>query len=58
MGKAYYKPTLDQLPLTRMIDFQTLRSANIPCFETLERALIFLARNLDTGGVYPPPQRP
>jgi hypothetical protein len=38
-----YKPTIDQLPMTRMIDFDILRKANVPCFDTLERALGFLA---------------
>jgi len=50
-----YKPTLDQLPLTRMIDIPTLRAAGVPCFGTLERALAFLAAGFGTGGVYPPP---
>lgn len=48
-----YKPTLDQLPLTRLIDFNVLREADLPCFGTLERALKFLAEGL-AGGVYPP----
>lgn len=47
-----YKPTLDQLPLTRMLDFSALRSAELPCFGTLERALAFLAR-ADAGAAYP-----
>lgn len=50
-----YKPTLDQLPMTRMIDFPTLREAKLPCFETLERALRFLAENINGRGVYPSP---
>lgn len=53
-----YKPTLDQLPLTRMVDFQLLRNANppVPCFGTLERALQFLDSEISKGGkrVYPP----
>ena len=49
-----YKPTLDQLPLTRLIDFPTLRQAELPCFGTLERALRFLAES-PAGGVYPQP---
>jgi hypothetical protein len=53
-GRAY-KPTLDQLPLTRMIDFATVREAGLPCFGTLERALEFLADHRGRGGVYPPP---
>lgn len=48
-----YKPTLDQLPLTRFLDFPSLRSSGLPCFGTLERALTFLAGG---SGVYP--QRP
>lgn len=47
-----YKPTLDQLPLTRLLDFPTLRDADLPCFGTLERALTFLAKG-HTGEVYP-----
>ena len=49
-----YKPTSDQLSLTRMIDFPTLREAKVPCFETLERALRFLEQG-QAGDVYPPP---
>src|SRR5262249_15489785 len=33
-----YKPTLDQLPLTRMIDFNDLRQSGLPSFGTLENA--------------------
>jgi hypothetical protein len=47
-----YKPTLDQLPLTRLIDFTALRAADLPCFGTLERALVFLAQG-SAGAVYP-----
>lgn len=50
-----YKPTLDQLPLTRMIDFHDLRQADLPCFGTLERALRFLAEG-SPGRVYPRPR--
>lgn len=52
-----YKPTLDQLPMTRMIEFSALRDAALPCFGTLERALQSLARNLqnESAEVYPPP---
>jgi len=49
-----YKPTLDQLPLTRMIDFGVLRKSGLPCFGTLERALTFLASGAPPGSVYPP----
>ena len=50
-----YKPTLDQLPMTRMLDLDVLRAADVPCFGTLERALAFLARAASEGdtGVYP-----
>ena len=45
-----YKPTVDQLPLTRMIDFETLRRSEppLPCFGSLERALLFLAKQIQT----------
>jgi hypothetical protein len=46
-----YKPTLDQLPLTRLVDFSTLRQAELACFGTLERAVHSLA--LGPGSVYP-----
>lgn len=39
-----YKPTLDQLPMTRMLNFDRLRRAEVPCFGTLERAVTFLDR--------------
>ncbi len=48
-----YKPTLDQLPLTRFLDFPTLRSSDLACFGTLERALRFLSV-ATAGAVYPP----
>jgi hypothetical protein len=53
-GRAY-KPTIDQLPLTRMLDFGVLRSApGVPCFGTLERALRWLdAHRGRAGVVYP-----
>ena len=47
-----YKPTLDQLPLTRMIDFAALRRADLPCFGTFERALAFLVDGT-AGSSYP-----
>jgi hypothetical protein len=50
-----YKPTLDQLALTRMIDFADVRASGLPSFGTLERALTFLAREQGPGSVYPPP---
>ena len=55
-GRAY-KPTIDQLPLTRMIDFAAIRQANppLPCFGTLERALQFLHMQVqaELAAVYP-----
>jgi len=50
-----YKPTLDQLPMTRMIDFKVLRQAKLPSFVHLERALRFLAHPPASVQVYPPP---
>lgn len=49
-----YKPTLDQLALTRLIQFDDLRAAHVPAFGTLERALKALAEQ-GRGAVYPPP---
>lgn len=49
-----YKPTTDQLALTRLLDFGALRRAGLPCFSTLENALRFLA-GAAPGAVYPPP---
>jgi len=52
-GQAY-KPTVNQLPMTRKIDFDMLRKANVPCFGSLERALQFLFDHAgETGAVYP-----
>jgi hypothetical protein len=48
-----YKPTLDQLPLTRLLDFPTLHQADLACFGTLARALTFLSRG-SAGDVFPP----
>lgn len=54
-----YKPTVDQLPLSRLIDFELLRTCtpDLPCFGSLERALKFLNQQmrLKSSGVYPPP---
>lgn len=47
-----YKPTLDQLPLTRLLDFSLLRQSELPSFGTLERALLALDRG-ESGSVYP-----
>jgi Domain of unknown function (DUF4276) len=49
-----YKPIQDQLPLTRLLDFDDLRQSGLPSFGTLERALRFLDGSRGTGGVYPP----
>ena len=55
-GRAY-KPTLDQLALARMVDFQMLRGCDppLPCFGSLERTIRFLHRQPRPGraGVYP-----
>jgi hypothetical protein len=55
-GRAY-KPTLDQLALARMVDFQMLRACDppLPCYGSLERAIRFLHRQPRPGraGVYP-----
>lgn len=48
-----YKLTLDQLPLTRMLDFDIIRKNKVPCFGTLERCLIHISDNLGTNSVYP-----
>ncbi len=54
-----YKPTLDQLPLTRMLDFNRLRDSSLPCFGSLERAIRFVGDHLgETGQVYPEPSSP
>lgn len=49
-----YKPSVDQLPLTRLIDLAALRDAEVPCFGTLERAVRFLSA-AGPGEVYPAP---
>jgi len=52
-GQAY-KPTTDQLRMTRKLDFQQIRSANVPSFGSLERAIRFLSTHWEQGGfVYP-----
>ena len=51
--KQPYKPTTDQLALTRYLDFALLRASGLACFGTLERALTFLATG-GPGEVYPP----
>jgi len=53
-----YKPTVDQLHMTRKIDLSQLRAADMPCFGSLERALRFIDEFLaTTGAVYPPMSR-
>ncbi|PRQ06710.1 hypothetical protein ENSA7_35860 [Enhygromyxa salina] len=50
-----YKPTVSQLQMTRCIDFDLLREADVPSFGSLERALRFLAAHSGMrGAVYPP----
>ncbi|MCU0673132.1 MAG: DUF4276 family protein [Myxococcota bacterium] len=49
-----YKPTVDQLAMTRMVDLDVLSAADVPCFGTLERALQFLVTP-SASGAYPPP---
>jgi hypothetical protein len=50
-GQAY-KPSVDQLAFTQMIDLDELAAANVPCFGTLERAVAFLS-SAGPGEVYP-----
>ena len=47
-----YKPSVDQLAFTQMIDLAELAAAEVPCFGTLERAVAFLAI-AGPGEVYP-----
>jgi hypothetical protein len=56
-GRAY-KPTVDQLPLTRMVDFAVVREKGLPWFGSLERALQFLAANLGQSAVAYPAEGP
>lgn len=53
VGGRAYKPTVDQKPLTQMVDFDVVRESGLPWFGTLERALAFLAQSLGGSGVYP-----
>jgi len=50
-GQAY-KPSVDQLAFTQLIDLDELAASDVPCFGTLERALVFLA-TAGPGEVYP-----
>ena len=49
-----YKPTLDQLAMTRMIHFDDLRRSGLSSFASLETGLRFIGQNPGTPGVYPP----
>ena len=48
-----YKPRIDQLPLTRLIDFNLIRKSGLPCFGTLERCLRHISLNMNKTSVYP-----
>lgn len=48
-----YKPTVDQLPMTRKIDFAVIRQSGVPCFGSLERAIQFLGDHEGTSSAYP-----
>jgi hypothetical protein len=50
-----YKPTVDQKPMTQLVDLELVRDVGLPWFGTLERALRFLSENLGSQGAYPPP---
>jgi hypothetical protein len=50
-----YKPTVDQLPLTQLVDFELVRASGLPWFGTLQRALQHLSDNLGAASLYPPP---
>jgi hypothetical protein len=52
-GRAY-KPTVDQLRMTRLLDLEALQQADVPCFGTLQRALHFLDAQWGTpNAAYP-----
>ncbi len=51
-----YKPTLDQLPMTRLVDFDVVRRRGLRWFVTLQNGLRFLAAQTgQPSAVYPPP---
>jgi hypothetical protein len=50
-GKKY-KPRVDQLAMTRLIDFDVLSASGLPCFGSLVRALQFLSAQ-EGHSVYP-----
>jgi hypothetical protein len=54
-GRAY-KPTADQLNMTRKLDFDLLEQADLPSFGSLQRAVRFLGERAgEAGAVYPAP---
>lgn len=53
-----YRPTVDQLPLTRMVDLDVVRRSGLAWFGSLERALAFLASNLGQPATAYPPEPP
>jgi hypothetical protein len=52
-----YKPTVNQLTMTRQIDLSLLRAADVPCFGSLERGLAFLSSHIAHPGCVYPPER-
>jgi hypothetical protein len=56
-GGLPYKPTIHQLPLTRLMGINELRSADLSSYRRLESGLTFLAEEVRSGGraVYPQP---
>lgn len=48
-----YKPSVDQKPLTELVDFEAVRASGLAWFGTLERALRFLDAHLGTSAAYP-----
>ena len=53
-GNKSYKPTLDQLPMTRSIDFEILDKSGLACYDTLKRAIVYLSKNMEIPKkVYP-----
>lgn len=51
-----YKPTMDQAIMTSKIDLDILRSSDVPCFGSLERAIQTLCDKVGSAGiVYPFP---
>lgn len=49
-----YKPTVQQLEITRRLDFDALATAGVPSFGSLQRALRFLDENWERPGrIYP-----